>query len=110
MVRAVVGRALGLAAVLGLLLGVYFSGGWARALPGGETRVVAVDYVLAKGLPARVAEVKLDVAENAREVQIRLGKAGWIRCAVAARSARCRVPAGRGSVAALEQLSVFVRG
>jgi hypothetical protein len=99
-----------LAAVFGLVLGGYFGGGWARALPGSETRVAAVDYVLADGLPARVAEVKLDLAEDAREVQVRLGKAGWIRCAVAARTARCRVPAGRGSVAALKHLSVFVRG
>jgi hypothetical protein len=105
-----VGRVLGLAAVLGLVLGGYFGGGWARALPGGEVRVAGVDYVLANGLPARIAEVKLDLAEDAREVQVRLGKARWIRCAVAERTARCRVPAGTGSVAALKDLSVFVRG
>jgi hypothetical protein len=105
----VVGRVLGLAAVLAVLLGGYFSADWARALPGSKVRVAAVDYVLADGLPARVAVVKLALAGDAREVQVRLGQAAWIRCAVAARTARCRVPEAQGRVAALKRLSVFVR-
>lgn len=87
----------------------YFGGDWARALPSGDVRVASVDYVLTDGLPARVGEVKLTLAEEAREVQVRLGQAAWIRCAVAARTARCRVPPAQGDAAALERLSVFVR-
>lgn len=92
------------------MLGGYFTGGWARAFPGAAVRAESVHYVLAKGQPARVAEVRLELAEEAREVQVRLGKGTWIRCLVRHRIARCRVPAGEGDAARLERLSVFVRG
>lgn len=95
--------------MLGLTLGGYFGGDWARALPGDEIRVASVHYVLDERQPARVAALKLELEQNAREVQVRLGKGSWIRCAVAVRRARCRIPTAQGRVVALDRLSVFVR-